>query len=77
MAWYWIVLIFIGYIIIGMVVSALVYGYKNNNTAWGYIDFLMASLVWPVFVIYFPFYLIGRGAMKITHWLFPDLGTID
>lgn len=77
MTWYWIVLIIIGYIFIGMVVSALVYGYKDNNDGWDYVAFLVASLIWPVFVAYLPFYLIGKGAMAIAHWFFPYLKTID
>ena len=73
MAWYFIILIILGYLIIGVFIAPIFYRFKGDNMVWGVMDFVMSSMFWPILVIFLIFAVIGWIAMQISKWLFPNL----
>lgn len=74
MAWYWIVLIIVCYILTGIVVAPIMYKVKENNQIWDWTDFLCTAVFWPIFVaIYFPVRILGWISVKISKIMFPKL----
>lgn len=73
MAWYFIILIILGYLIIGVFIAPIFYRFKGYNMIWGVMEFVMSSIFWPILVICLIFAAIGWIAMQISKWLFPNL----
>lgn len=73
MAWYFIILIILGYLIIGVFIAPIFYRFKDDNMVWNMMDFVMSSIFWPILVICLIFATIGWIAMQISKLLFPNL----